>query len=241
MAKMKQKHVSAVSPPAITPSAAAQADLEDDAEVLPSKSRQETGMMGYLASVESGTLTGRPPHEEVIWVARAEDISRRILLGRTVPQVAREIGMTSVNVRNIMARPEFMPVFERIRTSMYKPIDETIADERADVLLRKDALYSRAMTMAGEIMDAVRQHIKDAPVPRAAMLKAGVDALAQVRMLKDAAAPVQAAASHFHLNVSADKAAVIQATLAESGVDLSDILDDFARPVVDVEGEVVPS
>lgn len=226
------------STPEAPPVVAADADRgrrkSSFADLAPGE-RKAAAQKGYLASVEQGKLTGRPPHEEIIWQSRAEDVARRILLNRSVAQIGRELGISSVSVRAIIDRVEFAAIFDRIRTEMYRTIDETIADERADTMLRRDALYERGMTLAGEIMEAVRKHIKDAPVPRAAVLKAGVDAVAQVRMFKDEAPQSTPGRATFNLNVTADKAAIIQATMIESGVDLSDILEDYKESAVDAE------
>jgi hypothetical protein len=180
--------------------------------------------------------------DETILAAEAEDVARRVIRDAgnvNITTLAAELGWTKERVRNFLATPQYKAIFAKVSEEFWGTIDDHIKDERLDSLTRTTALNARGLTLLGDIFDIVGIHIHTAKengiTPRATLVKAGVDAIAEARQMAAAARGEgkNAAAGTVNINITGKHASLIQGALAESGINISDVLDNY------VDAEVV--
>jgi hypothetical protein len=147
----------------------------------------------------------------------------------------------------MMHDPRFLRVYVRVKDALYANIDGIITDEKANASLRRSALQTRQLTLLGEVMEAVRDHLKaekaewgHAGGARSTILRAGVEAAREVTNLSrgtgGGGAPTQAV--QVNINVPEHAARAMTDAARESGVDLSDM---FKGEIVDVATDTGPA
>src|SRR6185436_15569125 len=128
-----------------------------------------------------------------------------------------------------MATPTYRAVYNVVSDEILGTIDDRIADERADMLVRGDSLQKRAMTVLAECFEISRKHAEDVRMGRVAarpqLLKVAVDAASEVRQVVSARSAMGASGTTINVNITRNQATVIQGAIRESGIDLSDVLD----------------
>lgn len=202
---------------------------------------------GAVDDVDSGPSASftpldadRPVKLDPIANARYEDIARRALQLQSRVEIAAAHSLSTRQLQRIVRDPRFAAVYVRVKDALYANVDGIIKDEKANVSLRKTALQIRQMTLLGEVMEAVRDHIqvaKDAEGTAAnvksTMLRAGVEAAREVSNLnRDAGAGGPTQAVQVNINVPAHAAHTMSQAARESGVDVSDL---FQGEIVDVD------
>lgn len=190
-------------------------------------------------------LASDDPAVDTIKLARCDDVARRVIregghISRAA--LAREIGTTAPTLARLMATKLYRKVYDQVSDELLGTIDDRIADERLDVLVRGDSLQRRAMTVLNEcfvIAQAHKRAIDNGASPRPQLLKVAVDAAAEVRQLVTArSAAGKDGSSTVNINITRNHATVIQGAFRESGVDLTDVLGDVftaATPTVAVQ------
>lgn len=187
-------------------------------------------------STEGAITRTSPPKveagESAVRDARYHDVARRLLAGSTPKEICEAHGFSRRCLRDTLNNPRFLEIYERAREGLYERLDETIKDEKAAPMLRRTALTTRSLTLLAEVMEGVREHIESGKAGnplKATMLKVGVEAVAEVRQLNmEASRGGGGAAAGVRVNVlqvAPDAATNIRAAFAESGVDLSDVID----------------
>jgi len=164
--------------------------------------------------------------------ARCEDVARRVIRegGHTsMAALAREIGCAPATLKRLMSSDVYRDVYNRVSDELLGTIDDRIADERLDTLVRSDTLQRRALTVLAEAMAIARGHMADVAdgkvVARPQLLKVAVDAAAEVRQVVGSRTGVGANGATVNINVTRNQATIIQGAIRESGIDLSDVLD----------------
>jgi len=172
--------------------------------------------------------------EYTVLKARCDDLARRIIRDGgdvTFTRLARDVGTAPATLKKLMATSMYREVFNRVSDEILGTIDDAIIDERRDVMTRGDALQRRALTLLGEAMAISRAHmdaVKGNPsAARPSLIQAGIDAAAEVRQVVTSRAAIGAPGATVNVIVNRQQALVIGGALAESGVDLSDILGGF--------------
>lgn len=202
-------------------------------------SRDSGGLFGKGNTV--GALSNFK--DETILMAECEDLARRVIReggNYTMTSLAKEMGMTTHRLKTILASPQYRDIYAKTSEAFYGSIDEHIKDERMDSLIRSNAIQARGMTVLGEILDVVQKHTKDVlgggVMPKATLIKAGVDAVAEARQTSAqmAGRATGQGASTINFNINGKHASLIQGALRESGVNLNDVLEGY------IDAEVVP-
>jgi hypothetical protein len=188
-------------------------------------------------------LGAKREKDATLLAAEAEDLARRVLRDGgniTMLSLAKEIGWSSDRLRKFMTSPLYLGIQAKVNEEFYGSIDEHIKDERLDSITRVGAINARGYTLLGEIMDVVGNHAKSVVAgdiqPRATLIKAGVDAIAEARqaatMLHNRS---RDESSHGTTNifVTGKHASLIQTTMKEAGINLADVLDGY------VDAEIV--
>jgi hypothetical protein len=175
--------------------------------------------------------------EHTVLRARCDDVVRRIIhAGGDVTYVglARELGTSPATLKKLMATALYRETYNRVSDEVLGTIDEAIADERRDIVTRGDSLQRRAQTLLGEAMEIARTHMQDAKLKatpvRPSIIQVGIDAAAEVRMVNSARGAMASAAgagAGVSVTVTRQQSVVIKGVLAESGVDLSDVIGEF--------------
>lgn len=181
--------------------------------------------------------------------ARCEEIARLIIMGGTVKSWAERLGVSRRTLNDFISTPEFVRFYREYQDKFYENVDLILKDEKVAPAVRHAALQTRSMTLLGEVMEQAHQHFERAQaggIVRAGFLKAAVDAAAEVRQLGGALGTLNpqggaqsGPTSVTTVNINADRLAFIKGTLAESGVDLSDVLKPHDPTAVDAESEAV--
>jgi len=193
-------------------------------------------------------LASNDPTIDTIKLARCDDVARRILREGghvSMAALAREMGTTAVTLKRLMATKLYRRVYDQVSDELLGTIDERIADERLDVLVRGDSLQRRAMTVLHEALELSRTHmanVRDAgAIPRPGLLKVAVDAAAEVRQIVSARnATGKDGGPTVNINITRNHATVIQGAFRESGVDLTDVLGDmFNTPAIPTTATVI--
>jgi len=177
--------------------------------------------------------------------ARCDDVARRVIReGGHVSMAAlsREIGTTAPTLKRLMSSALYRETYNRVSDELLGTIDDRIADERLDTLVRSDTLQRRALTVLSEAMMIARGHMVAVAEGRVAarpqLLKVAVDAAAEVRQVVSARSAIGQTGSTVNVNITRNHATVIQGAFRESGVDLSDVLGDmFGQRTVDIVKE----
>lgn len=180
--------------------------------------------------------------DETILMAECEDLARRVIReggNYTMTSLAKEVGVTTGRLKMILASPQYRDIYAKVSESFYGSIDDHIKDERMDSLIRSNAIQARGMTVLGEILDVVQKHTKDVisggVMPKATLIKAGVDAVAEARQTSaQMAGRTTAQGTTVNFNINGKHASLIQGALRESGVNLNDVLEGY------IDAEVVP-
>jgi hypothetical protein len=170
--------------------------------------------------------------------ARCDDVARRVVREGghvSMTALAREVGTTPPTLKRLMNTPLYRETYNRVSDELLGTIDDRIADERLDTLVRSDTLQRRALTVLSEAMMIARRHMADVGegrvIARPGLLKVAVDAAAEVRQVVSARSAVGQTGSIVNVNITRNQATVIQGAFRESGIDLSDVLDGaFAMP-----------
>lgn len=174
--------------------------------------------------------------DDTIVVAECEDIARRVMReggAYTMTSLAREVGMTVGRLKSLMATPTYRAVAAKVSEEFWGSIDDHIKDERLDSLVRANAIQQRGLTVLGEILDVVKKHTTDVKggnvMPKATLIKAGVDAVAEARQNANALREMARGSTGGTLNITltGKHASLIGGALKESGVNLSDVLDGY--------------
>jgi hypothetical protein len=167
-----------------------------------------------------------------ILAARCDDVARRIVREGghiSITTLAREVGTSPATLKRLMNTPRYRETYNRISDELLGTIDDRIADERLDTLVRSDTLQRRALTVLSEAMMIARGHMlavaEGKVVARPQLLKVAVDAAAEVRQVVSARSAVGATGSTVNINITKNQATIIQGAIRESGIDLSDVLD----------------
>jgi len=184
-------------------------------------------------------LDRRDAPADTILRARCDDLARRIIReGGHVSRaaLAREIGCAPATLARLMATDIYRDTYNRVSDELLGTIDDRIADERLDTLVRSDSLQRRALTVLSEAMMIARHHMADVGagkvVARPQLLKVAVDAAAEVRQVVTARSGVAGNGTTVNINVTRNQATIIQGAIRESGIDLSDVLDGVIIPAV---------
>ena len=163
-------------------------------------------------------------------IARYEDIARRLLMQQSIPDIAKDLSITDRHVRRLLQKPEMEEIFLRVKDSLLSNVDEIILDEKLAPLLRARAASIRSLTVLNEIMDDIREKVKVGSA-RASDMKVGADVAFGLidRAKTELGGPGSNMGGHrevtVQLNLSMGKDAILRDSIAESGVDLSDIID----------------
>lgn len=203
------------------------------------KGRFTEGEGAIIAQQRSAEVRGELP--DPIIQARYEDLARRILAGETsLRSLARTYKVSQSEIRRWQEDERFITIYEDAKMRLYGDIDALLKDEKANGVMRRNAAYERATTVLAEVMETVREHnISFGANAKAAVLKVGVEAAEAIRRMVDTDRGMkQGGAPTFNVNIPGGKINVIQGAIKESGVDLSDIFDDIAKPTV-IEAEVI--
>lgn len=205
----------------------------DDVDDVPDVEAQEivSRRTAYPASPAlSAYFSKMPP---LLVKARMEEMARMVVYsaGRVrVREISKKLGVHGSFVGACLRGeiPEYYDIQSRVEQEVWGTADDAIADEKMHEAARKSALKTRMITTLGEVMSLVDEHAKMARgglVPaKAAILKAGVDAAAQVRQLVENEAAAGRAAPASAISITNVKATIIGGALREAGIDLSDIL-----------------
>jgi hypothetical protein len=165
--------------------------------------------------------------------ARLLDIATRVLSGQSPTEIAFAHGLKIRQLRSLMSKERFHQIYLRLREDLRSHIADTIRNERTAPAIRKIALADRSLTLMGEMLDAVRDHLGDVreggATLKAAVLHAGVN-LVQATLDRAPGygrtdASTHTTNPHTTFNIQADQVAVLQGAIQESGLDLSDILN----------------
>jgi len=164
--------------------------------------------------------------------ARCDDVARRVIREGghvSMTTLAREIGTTPPTLKRLMNTPLYRETYNRVSDELLGTIDDRIADERLDTLVRSDTLQRRALTVLSEAMMIARGHMaavaNGTVVARPGLLKVAVDAATEVRQVVTARSAIGTGGSTVNINITRNQATVIQGAIRESGIDLSDVLD----------------
>lgn len=208
-------------------------DLPDDAaSVVLDVAADDDDLVDLLAREAEGTFrTG----ERTVLMARCDDLARRIVRDGgqvTYARLAREIGTSPATLQKLMGTRLYRETYSRVADEILGTIDEHLRNERMDVLSRSDSLQRRALTVLASAMDVAEKHMADVRtgaagvIARPSIMQAGIDAAAEVRQVVAARTAMtnDAGGKGGALTVNKVQAVVIQGALAESGVDMSDIL-----------------
>jgi hypothetical protein len=187
-------------------------------------------------------ITATTNTDDPILRAKCDDIARRIVRdgGRTnFTALAREVGSSPTTIKRLIGTPTFRRVYDQVSEELLGTVDDRIVDERLDVLSRQDSLQRRAMTVLADCMAIVRAHrqqVIGGANPRPGLLKLGVDAAAEIRQLGIAARGAGAGGMNVNVGITINRthATIIQQAIAESGIDLSDIVEGI---VIDQQRE----
>ena len=176
----------------------------------------------------------RHAQSETITQAECEDVARRILRegGNTsVTTIARELGWSPRRVRALIESTQFKEISTRVGEEFWGSIDDHIKNERLDSMMRVNALTTRGMTVLGEILSLVQDHTvkvkTGTTLPRATLIKAGVDAIAEIRQTATQLGAKKTGADAPRTIINIKHASLIQGAIKESGVNLSDVLDGY--------------
>lgn len=89
-----------------------------------------------------------------IWMdALYEHIARRLLNHQQLKDIAIAIGYSRREVFNIVRRPGFIRVYERVKQQVYGQIDEVLYDQRKDIVDRLAALQPVAFTQLVKMIE----------------------------------------------------------------------------------------
>ena len=181
--------------------------------------------MTLLIKAKRDDPSPTPPETGRALVDRAkyEDISRRVIMGAKMADIAIDIGYTERHLRRILQRPAFVEVYERISKNINNNLDEVVVDEKLQPLHRIHAMTNRSITTLFEVQEEVRLRIKDGTA-RATDLKVGADtAFGIIDRSKGELSPHGVNRVAVQFNINADKKALLRSVVKESGVDLSDL------------------
>jgi hypothetical protein len=145
--------------------------------------------------------------------------------------LARETGLGRRQLADLLASPVYKETFEKVSEEVFGTIDDRIKNERLDSLTRADTIQRRALTVLGEALTLSRDHMlavqEGRAVPKAALIKAAVDAAAEVRQVISARSQLGGGGKSLNVTINKVQANIIQGALRESGIDLSDVIDGF--------------
>lgn len=161
--------------------------------------------------------------------ARYDEIARRLLLQQPIGQIASDLGISDRQIRRIMRRPEMQKVFNEVREALFSDIDKLIKDEKLAPLMRVQAQAIRAQTVLQEILDEVQVRVHGGAA-KATEMKVGADiAFGIIDRSRNDLAQIQgprgASGATVNIHLTQEKTALLKDVVAESGVDLSDIID----------------
>lgn len=172
--------------------------------------------------------------------ARYEDIARRLLMQQRSADIARAHGLSPRQIHNILAEPEFVAIYERTRDELFKNLDGLIFDEKAAPLLRARAQAIRSQTVVSEVIETVRARMT-AGTAKSSDLRVAVEAAfgmmdrSQTELARAGKGSTTTTVNALSINATARD--LIRATVAESGLDLTDLLP---AAVVDVPNAGLP-
>lgn len=202
------------------------------------------GAGGRIGGMEVATRDAKDV--PVIKAAKFRDVALRILHAGghiTREEIADEIGCERHTVGKILNSPEFKAIYREAYEEVFGTISERIANERADKVVRANALNDRAMTLVGELMDMAIKHKAEAEAGqktlRVGIVKVGLEAATEARQMyaefagsNSPEAKAKSVPAQVSVHIDNRRALVIQSAVQEAGVDLSDIL---AGRVVDAK------
>ena len=162
--------------------------------------------------------------------ARYHDTARRLIMQQTLAEIAADFGMSARQMRRVVKRPAFLLIYREVHDEMMANLDPLIQDERIAPLLRAKAQSIRMQTVLQEVVDEIRDRIKQGTA-KATEMKVVVDAaFGIIDRAKTELSNVQTKGGggvdvNVALTVTGASKQIISETLGESGLDLSDIID----------------
>jgi len=162
--------------------------------------------------------------------AKFHDIARRLILQQSTAEIAIDYGMSDRQIRRWLKRPEFLRIYRQVHDEMMADLDKLIKDEKVAPLLRARAQAVRMQTVLQEIVDEVQGRIKDGRA-RATEMKVAADVAfglidrAKIDLSNVPGSQGGATAVNVSLTLTGDGKRLFHETIAESGLDLSDIID----------------
>lgn len=205
---------------------------EDGAFILPAHTHAQR--LQTTPTLAIGEALQHECYNPVLRNAFYHDVAIRILStpnpARNFKAIAAALGVTTTALRTHLGTPEFQQIYTMERERYFGNISEAIRSEKVPSYIRRSALVTRAQTVLGELLDAVQRDLAKAQengtMTSAERVKAGAALVnaALTHLDKDSAANTKQGSTTTTINITADRAALIQNTLVESGVDLSDML-----------------
>jgi len=153
-------------------------------------------------------------------------------------ELGHQVGLSRTTIFAILKNPRFKEIYEKARDRVFGNLEQLIQDERVEPLLRQKAAAMRGQTLLSEVTEEVRKRIKERdpdgqPVAKAADLRVGLDAaVAAIDRSPDTARTHGGSSTSVNVGVfvpSAEQARVMVEAVRESGVDMSDVMDDLMQ------------
>lgn len=199
--------------------------------------------MGEMVRIQGDGSTGSGRRRVApLDTIRYEDIARQLLMQIPPADIASNLGMDGSMLGRILKRPAFLETFERVKHAIYMDVDATIMEERLNPLLRARSQAIRAQTTLAEVLEECRTKIANGDA-KAMVLKVAAETAFGIidrsgTELARRPVGVGGPPANVTFNFNAGTPEAMKAVIAESGVDLSDLMPSLTEEDV-LDGEVV--
>jgi len=142
---------------------------------------------------------------------------------RSPKELAYRLGVSAATISRACNDPRFQSIYALRRTEHVERLDDFIIDEKQETDERLEALRTRSVTLAAEIMQEVGERVRG-KTARASEMKVGVDAAFGV-MDRAPGGRQSSGSTTFVYAPTLQQAKIITDAATEAGIDMSSVFD----------------